>query len=383
MKQVLRSVIAGAALMILASQVLRADVQEIAPGTGLQSAVEIDTGADGICNTKPTGDDIQATPFGSGSPFQTEIKCGPDKIVATTAVGDDTQLLPLGSPCKTANTAVVDTGNNGIADSTAAGDDVQVIAVGTAPANSPCVLTGANGIADTSTVGGDDVRKITLGTAMPNTTVIRCGPNLIADTHANNDVPTRKTPDDVQVLAVGSACPNQNSIVVNSGPDGISTTRAEGPDLVLKALGPVHITIPKVKTPLPKSSVTKTVRVSVANVEFGALAPASRMYTLSVTDGSCPAGTVSNVDADVSSKSPGLQTSASVPRGGKVTGGFLATFHLEDITSVATNVPFRCAVNVEADVVDLALNGAPDDAVNTDNNMTPLDFEVVDKNDLP
>jgi hypothetical protein len=244
-------------------------------------------------------------------------------------------------------------------------------------------MTGANGIADTSTVGGDDVREITLGTAMANTAVIRCGPNLIADTHANNEVPTGKTADDVQVIAVGSACPNQNSIVVNSGPDGISTTRAEGPDLALKALGPVRISIPKVKTPLFKSFVSKTVYVRVSNVEFGASAPASRMYTLSVTDGSCPTGTVSDVDADASSKDPGYQTSASVPKGGELTGSFVATFHLGDITAVATNIPFRCSVNVEADVVDPALNGAPDDAVNTGNNMTPLDFEVIDKNDLP
>ncbi len=168
-----------------------------------------------------------------------------------------------------------------------------------------------------------------------------------------------------------------------SGPDGISNTRAEGPDLVLKVLGPVHITIPKAKTTTAKKYVQRTVRVSVANVEFGASAPASRTYSFSVTDGSCPAGTVSNVDANASFKAPGLQTTASVPKGGTVTGSFVVTFHLEDFTSVATNIPFRCAVNVEADAVDTAAFNVPDDAVNTDNNIVSLDFEVIDKNDLP
>lgn len=72
-----------------------------------------------------------------------------------------------------------------------------------------------------------------------------------------------------------------------------------------------------------------------------------------------------------------------MPKGGKVPGSFVATFHIEDITSVAPNIPFRCAVNVEADVVDPTLNGAADDAANPDNNATTVDMEVVDKNDLP
>ena len=40
------------------------------------------------------------------------------------------------------------------------------------------------------------------------------------------------------------------------------------------------------------------VKLVVFNKEFGASAPASRAYALSVSDGSCPRGTVSQVDAD-------------------------------------------------------------------------------------
>src|SRR5205814_6768031 len=51
--------------------------------------------------------------------------------------------------CQGAGAIVVDTGPDGIANSTAAGDDVQIIPLGNAAPNTPCVLTGANGLADT------------------------------------------------------------------------------------------------------------------------------------------------------------------------------------------------------------------------------------------
>jgi hypothetical protein len=147
---------------------------------------------------------------------------------------------------------------------------------------------------------------------------------------------------------------------------------------VLKVAKPVTIAILKGK-PLK----SKTIKVTVANVEFGTTAPASRTYALVVSDGSCPTGTVSQVDADARTSAPGLQATASVPKGGKVPGSFMATFHTEGITSVASTIPFRCAVNVEADIVDPTLNGVADDAANPDNNATAVDLEVVDKNDLP
>jgi hypothetical protein len=367
------------ATLFVFSTVVRADTQEIAPGKGLQSAVVVDTGANGICETTATPDDIQVIPVGTAPSFQAEIRCGPNKVADTTAAGDDTQLVAVGASCNNPNVAVVDTGANGIADTTAVTDDVQLIPVGTAPANRPCVITGPNGKRDTAgPAAGDDVLNLLLpsvGSALPNQPVIRCGPNKLAETNQNNFI---LAGDDVQLVTVGNTCPNQNTVVVDSGANGIAETRAEGPDLVLKVKGPVRVAIPK-----GKATKSKTIGVTVANVEFGAAAPASRTYTLVVTDGSCPNGTVSQVDADARASAPGLQTTGSVPKGGKLSGRFVVTFHIEDITSSAANIPYRCAVKVEADVVDPALNGAPDDAANSENNSTPVDFEVVDHNDLP
>src|SRR6185295_7602453 len=117
-----------------------ADRQNIAPGTGLQSAVVVDTGPNGICETAAVRDDLQAAGLGRGAPFTDEIRCGPDGIANTAAAGDDRQLIPLG----------------------------------TAEPNTPCVITGANGVADTpDPVGGDDHRVILRGSAAANSAVIR------------------------------------------------------------------------------------------------------------------------------------------------------------------------------------------------------------------
>ena len=83
---VVRRPMLGALLLASAAH---ADRQVIAPGTGLQSAVEVDTGANGICETRARGDDLQATKVGQGAPFQDEIRCGPDRIANTAAAGDD------------------------------------------------------------------------------------------------------------------------------------------------------------------------------------------------------------------------------------------------------------------------------------------------------
>src|SRR5205814_8929042 len=95
-------------------------------------AVGVASGANGICQTKARGDDLQATAVGQGTPFQDEIRCGPDRIANTTAAGDDLQLIPVGNACQGTGAIVVDTGPDGIANSTAARDDEQVIPPGKA-----------------------------------------------------------------------------------------------------------------------------------------------------------------------------------------------------------------------------------------------------------
>src|SRR5438067_406978 len=85
-----------------------ADQQLIAPQTGLQSAVVIDTGANGICETTAASGDIQVATLGQGTPFLNEVRCGPDGIASTGAGGDDTQLVAVGAACKNASTVVID-----------------------------------------------------------------------------------------------------------------------------------------------------------------------------------------------------------------------------------------------------------------------------------
>src|SRR2546422_2637984 len=88
-----------AALLLALVSPAHADRQVIAPGTGLQSAVEVDSGANGLCETKARGDDLQVAKLGQGAPFEDEIRCGPDRIASTTAAGDDRQLIAVGSAC--------------------------------------------------------------------------------------------------------------------------------------------------------------------------------------------------------------------------------------------------------------------------------------------
>src|SRR5262249_9129633 len=116
----------------------------------------------------------------------------------------------------------------------------------------------------------------------------------------------------------------------------------------------------------------------IFNVEFGASAPVTRGYKLTSTNGSCPGGTVTQLDADA--LTVGLQATANVPLGGSMRGTFVVTAHLQDVTSVSTKSPFRCTFNVSL----VALDTAPsvDDADNPQNNTTTVDLEVTDKNDL-
>jgi hypothetical protein len=84
------------------------------------------------------------------------------------------------------------------------------------------------------------------------------------------------------------------------------------------------------------------------------------------------------VDADA--RAGGVQATATVPRGRKLKATFIVTLRLEDVTSVARNVPFQCAVDVEAQAVETAPD--PDDAANPNNNAARVDVEAVDLNDL-
>jgi hypothetical protein len=347
----------------------RADEQVFAPGTAQQDAVVINTGANGLCETTAASGDIQLAELGGGSPFRNAVRCGVNQVSDTTAGGDDRQLIAVGRGCNTTTTVIIDTGPNGISESTAVGDDSQAIAPGVAPANQPCVIAGGNGIADTPAPAGDDVGVLAPGTATPNTAAIRCGGNQVSDTAANNVNPSG---DDVQLVAVGGACANATTPAVDSGPDGIADTRAEGADLVVDSTKPVKINIGR-----GRERATKLVKVTVSNREFGATAPAARTYVLRANAGSCPSGTVSQIDADATL--PGLQATGSVPRGSRIKATFVVTARLEDYTTVDSNAPARCQVDVEVEALDTTPD--LDDAGDTTNNEAPVTLEVVDRND--
>lgn len=283
-----RSLLFTFCVVFASASAATADQQQIAPGTGDQGSVVINTGADGICNTTAAVGDLQIALVGQATPNRSEIRCGPNKVSDTVAAGDDVQLVAVGVDCKNANTVVVDTGEDGIPDSTPAVDDLYAagMALGTPPANTPCVIAGADGVAQTAAAVVDDVQVLTGGTADPNTDVVLCGPNLKADTTANNFA----AGDDVQVVAVNAAC-NEGDVVVDSGADGIATTQAEGPDLRIAAAKPVRVTIPN-----NQPFGLRLVKLKISNVEYGASAPASRTYRLSSTPGSCPNGVVTQVD---------------------------------------------------------------------------------------
>jgi hypothetical protein len=366
----LGSVLMLASLVVSAPATVHADEQVIAPGTGLQSSVVVDTGANGVCESIAASGDIQAAPVGGATPNRNEIRCGTNKIVESTAAGDDVQLIAVGATCQNANRVAVDTGANGIPETALGGDDTYPsgIALLVAPANTPCVIAGADGVAQTAAPAGDDAQVLAAGTAAPNTDVVLCGPNLVADTTANNFA----AGDDVQLVPVGNAC-TANQAVVDAGADGIATTRAEGPDLLIRVAKSTKINIGS-----GDATGDKTIKLEISNVEFGASAPISRPYKLTIGGNTCGGGAVTQLDAD--SVTPGLQATANVPLGGKIKASVVATVKLENVISVSTKIPFRCTFDVNA----VALDTDPDvdDGANPENNTTTVDLEVFDRNDL-
>ena len=172
-------------------------------------------------------------------------------------------------------------------------------------------------------------------------------------------------------ITLGSA--PASTACVDSGADGIAATRAEGPDLRIAVAKPVSLGIRK-----GRDSAGKRLKFTIANVEFGDAAPAVRAFRLNATRGSCPGGTVTQLDADA--KAGGLQATATVALGKKAKASLLVTARLEDVTTVAKNNPFRCTFTVSA--VALDTDPAPDDAANQENNETQVLLEVTDQNDL-
>jgi hypothetical protein len=308
--------------------------------------------------------------LGLGTRNRAGVRCGPNRDAESTAQGDDVQLIAVGGACRNGQAVVVDTGANGIPETVPVGDDTFApdIALGIPPANTPCVSAGADGIAQTTPPAGDDVQLVPAGFAEPSSDVVRCGPNRIAETSANNVA----AGDDVQVLAPGTAC-TQGQAVVDAGPDGIATTRAQGPDLRLELVKPARLVVSD-----KRPSASRTIKLLVRNVEFGPTAPLARGFRIRATGGGCPGGTVSLIDSD--SRTPGLQASATIATGRTAKASLVATVGVEDALSVDKKNPFRCAFDVS--VVALDTDPDVDDGANDDTNTVSVVLEVVDKSDL-
>jgi hypothetical protein len=127
-----------------------------------------------------------------------------------------------------------------------------------------------------------------------------------------------------------------------------------------------------------RPSASRTVKLVVRNVEFGATAPAARTFRIRATGGSCPGGTVTQLDADAGTG--GLQASGFVALGKKAKASLVATIRLENVLTVDRKSPFRCTFDVSA----VALDTDPDvdDGANDEANTAPVILEVVDKSDL-
>jgi hypothetical protein len=115
----------------------------------------------------------------------------------------------------------------------------------------------------------------------------------------------------------------------------------------------------------------------VRNVEFGATAPSARAFRIRATGGSCPGGTVTQIDADA--RAGGLQASASVPLGKKAKASLVATIRLENVLTPDRKNPFRCTFDVSVVALDIP---DVDDAANDEANTAPVILEVVDKSDF-
>ncbi len=158
----------------------------------------VTTGADGVCNTTPAGNDIPRIPVGQGKPNEVCITAGTDGTLQTANGGDD-QIV--------GNT--ITTGANGICQSTKAGDDQDPIPLNTGLPNAVCVdaginlattpavddavagntiSTGANGLRDTDPAGNDVAAIPVKGNGKANLPCLLPGPDgVLNSTKAGDD----------------------------------------------------------------------------------------------------------------------------------------------------------------------------------------------------
>jgi len=217
----------------------------------------------GICDTAAAGDDVQVIPVGQSVPMTAAILPGDDGIMQSSPSDDDISVGQADAVCITAgaNTVLdtapsgddqvvgetITTGANGWCQTAAAGDDVQVIDVNRGEPPILGILTGADGVNDT-TINYQDEELIRKGAGMAGAecvtagldgilqsvpanddgyldSYITAGPNAVCDTAVDN-YSTNPYNDDVQVAPLGSG-----GAVCEAGEDWYLWTAPAGDDV--------------------------------------------------------------------------------------------------------------------------------------------------------
>ncbi len=121
-------------------------------------------------------------------------------------------------------------------------------------------------------------------------------------------------------------------------------------------------------------AVTKQLRVRVWNGNIAPLDAQAIPIQLIVTSSDCPAGTVGLPDFVRST--PGADDHVNLAGGASASAVVPLTFRADSFKSLSFRSPVRCTVMIEARV-DLAGNQDP----TPDNNIVPVELNVVDAND--
>jgi hypothetical protein len=114
----------------------------------------INTGPNGICESKAMGDDKQVMPVGTGVPLTFCVSDANGDFTVGIPGGDD-KVFP-NSCVNGTNCTAITTGADGICGSIALAGDTQLIPLGQGEPDQPCISAGDNGVINT-TPGGDDL----------------------------------------------------------------------------------------------------------------------------------------------------------------------------------------------------------------------------------
>lgn len=181
-----------------------------------QNVAVIDTGEDGVGQTAATGDDLQVVAVGAAPSNTPCVIAGGNGIADTPdpVASDDVRVLAFGSAAP--NTPAILCGANLVADSTAnnvkpGGDDVQLVAPGSpcANADTPVVSSGPDGIADTRAGGVDltiaTIKPVKLVVGRNRARVSRSVNVIVSNREFGPGSPGART---YSLRAVGGDCPS-------------------------------------------------------------------------------------------------------------------------------------------------------------------------------